>query len=376
MKITDVRTFVVGNRWKNWIFVKVHTDEGLVGLGEATGGLATRMHEADFHELKRFVIGEDPLHPERLWHKMWQGRFLRSTVSMTGIELACWDILGRALNAPVWQLLGGALRDSLRVYANGWYQGPREPGFFAERATAMVEAGYTALKFDPFGSAYLTMGPTEDRRTRKLIGAVRDAVGPDVELLIEGHDRFNTAEAIRIGTWLADYDPLLFEEPVPGEDVAGSIEVAEAVPVRVALGERFDRLRMFGELLASRAISIVQPEIMHLGVSNAKKACGIAQAYDAQVALHQAQSPFCTAVNANLHATLPNFLLQENFDDSFDPWTWELLSGVPRVEDGHLPLPTGPGWGVELDEAVVDRYPYGETNFLRLFDDGWERRDS
>ena len=127
MQITNITTFVVGNPWKNWVFVKLHTDEGLVGLGEATGGLSTKPGEAEVHELARFLIGEDPLHPERIWQKMYKGKFLHGGVAMSAIEIACWDILGKRLGAPIWQLLGGKQHPRLRVYANGWYQGPRDP---------------------------------------------------------------------------------------------------------------------------------------------------------------------------------------------------------------------------------------------------------
>src|SRR5262245_13494110 len=163
MIITDIKTWVVGNPWKNWVFVKVLTDEGLAGLGEATGGLSTRPGEAEVHELARFVIGEDPRHPERVWQKMYKGKFLSGSIAMSAIEIACWDILGQSLGAPIWQLLGGRQRPQLRVYANGWYQGPRDPAFFAEAAVRVKERGYTALKFDPFGTAYRFFDTQEER---------------------------------------------------------------------------------------------------------------------------------------------------------------------------------------------------------------------
>src|SRR5512141_285164 len=161
MKITELKTYIVGNPWKNWVFVKVFTDEGLTGVGEATGGLSARPGEEQVHELERFVIGEDPLQPERLWQRMYKGLFLGSNVGVNAIEIACWDILGKALNAPLWQLLGGKQRPKLRVYANGWYTGPRDPAFFAEAAAKIKAMGYTALKFDPFGSAYRFLSPAE-----------------------------------------------------------------------------------------------------------------------------------------------------------------------------------------------------------------------
>ncbi len=374
MKITDVKTFVVGNPWKNWIFLKVFTDEGITGLGEATGGLSTKPQMGDVEELARFVVGEDPLNPGRLWDRMLKGRYLKASVGMTGIEIACWDILGKKLGVPVWQLLGGKQRDRLRVYANGWYQGPRDPVFFAEKAASMVEKGYTAFKFDPFGGAYIQMPRSSERLAISIVKAVREAVGPEVDILIEGHDRFNVPYAIRMGRLLEEFEPMLFETPVLSNDIKSILEVARAVNVPIALGERFDGVKMFGELLTSRLIGIIQPEVLKMGIGNLKTVCGIGDAYDALVACHQAQSPLCTSVNAHVHASIPNFLIHENFDDSLEPWTWDLLSGVPRVKDGYIEVPDTPGLGIELNEKEVAKHPYGEQNFLRLFEEGWETR--
>jgi len=162
--------------------------------------------------------------------------------------------------------------------------------------------------------------------------------------------------------------------PVRTYDIAAHLEVAKAIKVPVVLGEGFRELRQFADLLAERVIDIVQPEPMGLGPSMARKVFAIAQTYEALIACHQAQSPFCTAMNAHLHASIPNFLIQENFDDSLEPWTWDVLTGVPRVENGYLNVPDAPGWGVELNEGEALKHPYGERNFLRLFEEGWETR--
>lgn len=374
MKITDIKTFVVGNPWKNWVFIKLDTDAGITGLGEATGGLSTKPALGDLEELTRHIIGEDPCHPERLWYKLHKARFLGISKGMSAIEQACWDILGKSLGAPAWQLFGGKHRDTLRVYANGWYQGPREPVFFAEKAAEMVAKGYTALKFDPFGGAYQQIDKQSERLAIQIVAAVRQAVGPDVDILIEAHDRFTVTNAIRLGRALEEFAPMWLETPVRTYDLAGHLEVARSIKIPVVLGEGFHELRQFADLLAGRAIDIIQPEPQELGPSRALKSFAIAQAYDALVACHQAQSPFCTAMNAHLHASIPNFLIQENFDDSLEPWTWDLLTGVPRVENGYLTVSNTPGWGVELNEAEALKHPYGEKNFLRLFEEGWETR--
>jgi galactonate dehydratase len=375
MKITDIKTFLVGNPWKNWVFVKVYTDEGTTGVGEATSGLSAKPGEAEVHELRRFVIGEDPLQPERLWQRMHKGMFLGASRGANAIEIACWDILGKVLEAPLWRLLGGKQRPKLRVYANGWYKGPRDPAFFAKAATRVVEMGYTALKFDPFGSAYRSISRGEERLARDLVRAVREAVGDDVDLLIEAHDRFTVSTAIRIGQWLKPFEPLLFETPVMSTDIAATLEVARAIDVPVAVGERYHRLGQFIDLLASRAVDIVQPETLGIGgISGVRKVAAIAEGAEALVALHQAQSPLCTAVNTHLHASMPNFLIQECFDDFLEPWSREIIHGVPRVENGYLTVSNAPGIGIELDEAEIAKHPYGPNKFLRLFEEGWERR--
>ena len=375
MKITDIKTYIAGNPWKNWVFVKVFTDEGITGIGEATGGLSTKPGEAAVHELARFVIGADPTQPEALWQKMYKGLFLSTNVGMAAIEIACWDILGKSLGAPLWRLLGGKQRPSIRVYANGWYQGPRDPGFFAETAQRLVEMGYTAMKFDPFGTAYRFFDAAEERRSIAIVRAVREAVGDDVDLCIEAHDRFSVSTAIRIANLLEEYRPMWFETPVMSTDIPATIEVARAVRIPVATGERFHRLGDFVDLLASRAVSMVQPETLNIGgVSGAKKASALAEAAEAFVALHQAQSPINTAVNAHIHATLPNFLIQECFDDFLEPWIWDVVQGVPRVKNGYLEPSDTPGIGVEFDEVEIEKYPYSPNHHLRLFEEGWERR--
>lgn len=375
MKITKLETITVGNPWKNWVFVKVHTDEGLTGIGEATGGLSTKPGEAQVHELSRVVIGEDPTQPTRLWQRMYKTLFLGLNVGVSAIEIASWDILGKSLNVPVWKLLGGKHRPRLRAYANGWYRGPRAPSFFAEAAVRVKEMGYTALKFDPFGAAYRFFDRSEENLSMSIVQAVRQAVGEDVDLLIEGHDRFSVSTAIRIGRQLEEFHPMWFETPVMSTDIAATNEVARAIKVPVATGERFDRISTVLDLVSERAVDIVQIETLNIGgIGKAREAASIAESAEAFIALHQAQSPLNTAINAHIHTSIPNFLIQECFDDFLEPWAFDLMSGVPRVIDGYLEPSDAPGLGVELEEAEMSKYPYGDNNFLRLFEDGWEKR--
>jgi len=375
LKITHLETHVVGNPWKNWVFVRVDTEEGLSGIGEATGGLSAKPGEAQVHELERFVIGEDPLQPERLYHRMHKGLFLGTNVGMCAIEIACWDILGKSLGVPIWKLLGGQQRPRLRAYANGWYQGPRDPIFFAEAAARVKEMGYTALKFDPFGSAYRALDRENEKLSLAIIRAVRAAVGDEVDLCIEGHDRFSVSTVIRLGQQLEEFHPMWFETPVMSTDIPATVAVAKAIRVPVASGERFQRLQEVADLASHRVVDILQPETLHIGgISGARKAAAVAESAEAFIALHQAQSPLNTAINAHIHASIPNFLIQECFDDFLVPWTRELMEGVPRVKDCYLEPSDAPGLGVELNETEMARHPYGPDHFLRLFEDGWETR--
>ena len=265
MKIIDIQTIVVGNPWKNWVFVKLVTDEGLEGLGEVTDGLSTRPVEAAVHELKPLVLGRDPRDIGALWDSMYKGVYLNMSSAMAGIEIACWDVLGKSLGVPVWQLLGGKMAPRIRAYANGWYQGPRDPVFFAARAVEVVAMGYSALKFDPFGDAYRFISVAELRRSLAIVGAVRNAVGESVDLLIEAHDRFSVSTAIEVGRALADYRPFWLETPVMSTEVEATAEVARAIPVRVVAGERFERKTDFARLLETRVIDVIQPEILNCG---------------------------------------------------------------------------------------------------------------
>ncbi len=204
---------------------------------------------------------------------------------------------------------------------------------------------------------------------------MRGAVGDDVDILIEGHDRFSVSTAIEVGRAMAAYQPFWFETPVMSTEVAALAEVARQQPVRVVAGERFASKADFARLLETRAIDVIQPEILNCGgVTGLTKIAALAEAYDAWVAPHNAQSPFTTVVNTHVMAALPNALIQECFDDFLVPWSREIMTGTVPIVDGYIEVPDGAGFGVTLDEAEMARYPYADRNFLRLFAAGWERR--
>lgn len=377
MKIADIRTVVVGNPWKNWIYVIVESDDGLIGIGEATGGLETQPRVAAVEEVKHLAIGMDPRNIHEIFHKIHLATYLNISAAMTGIEMACWDILGKSLGVPVCTLLGGKVRDRVRVYANGWYSGDRTPEGFAEKAKEVVGKGYTALKFDPFGDAHMQLSRKETKEAKALVRAVREAVGDEVDILIEAHDRFDTFAAIEIGNWLKDYEVTWFETPVMSNDVQALVEVARRVPVRVIAGERMQSTTEFADFLSHKVTDVINPEPLKVGgIWKSLQIAGIAAANHAEIALHNAESPFKTMVALHIDAVTPNVFIQECFDDFMEPWVNDVLSGFHRVKDGYLEMPTAPGIGVELNEEEAKKHPYGKSNFLRMFRPGWEKRDT
>lgn len=376
MKITDVRTVVVGNPWKNWVFVIVETDEGVTGLGEATGGMQTAPQVAYVEESKHLVIGRDPRNVHEIWNHLYLSACLKLNPAMSGIEMACWDILGKSLGVPVHRLLGGQVRDRVRVYANGWYTGPRTPAGFADKARDVVGNGYTALKFDPFGGAYMRLSRDETRKCREIVRAVREAVGDSVDIMIEAHDRFGVAAAVEIGNWLAEFEPTWFETPVLSNDIDALVAVARRVPVRVVAGERMHELHEFARFLSADVTDVINPEPLGVGgIWRSLQVAALAQAHHVELALHNAESPLKTMVALQICAVAPNIFIQECFDEFLAPWTEDLLKGFARVKAGYLEIPQTPGLGVELDETEARKHPYSDRHFLRLFEPGWERRD-
>jgi galactonate dehydratase len=339
----------------------------------------TKPYEAAVHEIKRLCLGEDPLRVTALWQKIFEALYLPTNRvplrAMAGIEVACWDILGQFLGQPVHALLGGQVRDRVRIYANGWYQGPRNPEVWAEQAREVVSQGYTALKFDPFGSNYRDLPKSEEKLTYAIVGAIKEAVGSDVDLLIEAHDRFDTSTAVRIGHWLKDFGVTWYEAPVIASDVEALVSVAKQVPVPVATGERFTTLTDFGRLLSHDVISIIQPELLTIGgLWRMIQVAGLCQAYHASLAPHNSESPLKTLINAHVCAVTPNLLIEEVFDDFLIPWSRDLVKGSAEIKNGYLEIPCRPGIGATLDEAEATRHPYSEHNFMNLFERGWEMR--
>jgi galactonate dehydratase len=359
----------------------VRTDDGLHGVGEATMNFFTRTIEACIHELKPFVLGLDPFQIELITQRLVRdvygdgGQIHMCAVS--AIEIACWDILGKATGQPVYNLMGGRCHERLRAYANGWYRGPRTPESFHERARQVAARGYTALKFDPFGSAWRVLSREEFDLSIDLIRAVRDAVGPKVDVLVEGHCRFNVDTAVRLAEAMAPMRPAWFEEPVPHTSARAMAEVARRSPVPIATGESLHNKQQFEELLELGVVSIYQPEPLYLGgLFATRMICDMIDARYGVVAAHSAQGPVCSAACVQLHASLPNFFVHEIFDEYNEPWERDIVTPPVTVSDGCVAIPETPGLGIDLNLEEIQKHPYRAEHYLPLFQPGWERRES
>jgi galactonate dehydratase len=380
MKITDVKTLVMGTSWRNLTFVKVETDEGLTGISEVrmnnrTDALVAYIDGAK----KRHVIGSDPFNTEDLYQRLFRDDYGRAgEIVATGIsviEIACWDIIGKALNQPAYRLLGGACRDKIKAYANGWYRVERAPEEFHAAAKRVLEKGYRALKFDPFGAGYYELSYEEKLKSVGLVEAVRDAVGPDVEILVEMHGRFSPYTAIEIAAELEKFQPSWVEEPVPPDNIAALAKAADKINLPVATGERLHNKYEYRELINLQAADILQPDITQTGgFLETKKIAAMGDMCYMTVAPHNVGGPVSTATALHFAACTTNFKIQEHFNDFSEAWVKEAATGCPEVIDGYFSLPDGPGLGMELNEDLIAEHPYREGSF-NLWEDDWHKRE-
>ena len=375
MKITDVQTFIVGNPWKNWVFIKLHTDTGIYGIGEATSHRQAKTAETAVLEMRRYYLGRDPFNTEEINSEL--ANVKAPSHVRAAVDMACWDIIGKTLERPIYQLIGGKYRDRIPTYANGWYQVDRTPQAFAECAGEVVDRGYRAMKFDPFGSVYGMIEQEEIDLAIDIVAAVRNAVGPNVDLLIEGHGRFDPLISVRIGRRLEPFNPGWFEEPVPSSQIDDLAAIAAKLTIPIAAGEGLRDKNAFLDLLNKKAAQIIQPDpITAGGITEMKKICAIAQAYHIAVAPHNAQGPVCTAACLHIGASTPNVLIQEVFEDFATPFAHRIVDHPVEIVDGHMLIPDRPGLGLDLDEEEMARYPYDESHFLDLYGKGgWEKRN-
>ena len=351
MKITDVKTYLMhaappgkgGWAARNWLFVRIETDDGIYGVGEASGW--PRVVQTAIQDLTPLLVGEDPFHIERLWSKMqvaMMGHGMTGIVgsgAMTGVEIALWDLKGKALGLPVWNLLGGKMRDRVRVYAHAGT---------AERARNLVDRGYNALKTGGINDCV------------RKVSAIRDEAGDEVDLMVDVHGPpwMTTRDAIALGHSLEEFGLLFYEDPVAPENREALRRVADAVEIPIAAGERHAGVFGVMDLIEEEIIDVVQPDTGRAGgLSQMKKIAAMAEAHYITMAPHDGSlGPVAEMAAVHLLATLPNFLILEHLEDDV-PQRYEVMTGQPEVVDSHITVPDDPGLGIDIVEDAIANYP-------------------
>jgi galactonate dehydratase len=385
MKITDLRTFVVGNPpprlgGRYFIFLKLVTDDGVEGVGEVYAAtFAPQTIVAMIKDVfEHHVLGADPFRIETLWRTVYgRGYSLRPDISLmgvlSGIEMACWDIVGKALDKPVYALLGGKVHERLRTYTYLYPSAEegdvhsdakvyRDPDLAATRAAEYAAMGFTAVKFDPVGG-YSNFDPRQPSLERMELSEafcrkIREAVGTKCDLLFGTHGQFTASGAIRLARRLEPYDPLWFEEPTPPEMPEEMARVARQTTIPIATGERLTTKYEFSRVLELQAASILQMALGRVGgLLEAKKIAGMAEAHYAQIAPHLYCGPIEGAANIQISACSPNFLILESLQ-TWSGFSAKILKKPIRWEAGYVIPPSEPGLGVELDEEVARAHPY------------------
>ena len=373
MKIVSVDTVVVDFYRTNLVFIRVMTDEGIQGLGEATLEGKERAVQGAIAELSEAVVGLDPTRISGILYELardwyWRGGPVIMT-ALSSLEMALWDISGRELGVPVFRLLGGATRDRVRAYANGWFSGAVTPNDYAAAARTTVASGFRGLKWDPFENYDLTITSQQLDHTLAQIDAVRSAVGRDVELFIEGHGRFDVSHAVKIAREIAQFNPVWFEEPCPPDNIDALVDVRRASPVPIAAGERWFGRQGFAPALARRAVDYVQPDVTHAGgIAELAFISMLAATRYVGFAPHNPSGPISTAATLQLGATLPNFRYLEIMATDV-PWRPEITNErLVLTTEGDIVIPTGEGLGIELDLEAIALHPF-TPHPLRMFHD-------
>jgi len=360
--------------WRNYVYVLVDTEDGITGLGEASLGGQTHAVLGAIKDLEPLLVGADASRIEHIWQQAYRHAFWHGGVTflsaLAGIEVALWDIKGQALGVPIWQLMGGRVRDRIRAYANG----PRgdTPEALAESAAGLVAQGFTGVKMGPF-EATPTLAPRRMIQAGvEKVRAVRDAVGPEVDIMVDAHGRLSPPAAVRASEALAPFGILFLEEPTLPTHAPALIRVARKSPIPIAVGERHYSRWAYPELLASRAIGVVQPDIIQSGgIAEARKIAAMAEMHFVPVAPHNPWSWVNTVASLHLDAVTPNFLIQEVITEP-EPWKDAVVVGAPVMDaEGHFPIPDRPGLGITLDLEACRRHPPVEGRPPALWhDDG------
>ena len=377
MKITDIKTVVVNAQMRNWVFVKVETDQaGLYGWGEGTLEWKTRAVTGCVEDLKPMLVGRDPTRIEFLWQIMYRHSFWRlgiiGTTAMSAIEQACWDILGKELGVPVYRLLGGRVRDQVRMYTHlgmgemkAVYE-TVEAGPLIDRAHAVIEKGYRALKVVIVPYSPPLTGLPAVRHFAAMMEKLRDAVGPAIDIMVDFHGRTTTGQAIEYIRAIEDYHPLFCEEPVPPENPDALLEVRRSVRVPIATGERLVTRWEFRRVCELQACHVLQPDLSHCGgLLEARKIASMGETYLMGVAPHNPNGPIANAAALHFDLATPNFLIQEDMLGDV-PWRFDVVQADLRSEEGHWLPPEKPGLGVEVNEVEARKHPFRQEMMEQL----------
>jgi galactonate dehydratase len=378
MKITRISTLVVNARMRNWVFVKVETDQpGLWGWGEATLEWKTRAVVGAIEDLSVLLIGQDPRPIEHLWQTMHRQFFWRGGITdmtaISGIDQALWDIKGKELGRPVCELLGGPVRNTLRFYDHlgggsleGMYKSI-EPAEFGARIQESLDAGFTAVKAMPIPVAELIESPATLKQGARSVEAMRKAGGDTLDIMLDLHARTTPAAAIQFGRMLADYNLYWYEEPCWHEDVDGLVEVARALPFPIATGERLAGRWQFRDLLEKRACAVVQPDVSHCGgISEARRIAAMAETHQIAVACHNPTGPVGTAAALHVGFATPNYLIQEMVRNDVT-WRNDVVTNPLVLEKGVARAPSAPGLGIEINEKEAAKHPFAPEVTMPAF---------
>ena len=361
MKIKDIKTYFAAAVWRNFFMVEITTDEGIKGYGEGTLGDFEKTVESAVNDLKPFLVGREIEITEItnffVRNFFWRNGPILST-AQSAIEQALWDAVGKTLNKPVHLLLGGKAVEKVKVYGNGFISGNASPKEFADAAVQTVDKGFLALKFDPFGGAGPTITRTNLEKAKSRIGSIRDAVGDDIDLMIEAHGRFNTRTALKIAKEIEKFDPFWFEEPVPEEDIISMSEVRKGSQVPIATGERIISRNRFWELLTQRSADIIQPDVCHMGgILPLVEVGSMANVNYVTVAPHNPNGPIATAASLNALVTMPNALILEFWLDA-ESVRHDLIEEYFNLKKGYIYPSNKPGLGIDVNEKALTKYPY------------------
>lgn len=373
MRLRDFTTHIVNDGYRNFVILQLRTDEGIVGLGEGTVEWAEQAARSALDQLCTHILGEDPMDSESLTVRLlrdsyWPDSMVISS-AVSAINQALWDIRGKSLGRPLVELIGGRVDTPVRVYANTWFGGCTTPEEFAARAKDTVAAGFTALKWDPFSSAHGRLERAEAERALANVAAVRAAVGPDVDLLIECHGRLSYGWALPILTRFQEFGPLLIEEPLL-PDQSRMLRALTDAGLPISTGERLCSLNSFRVLLEETRVPVLQPDVCHaLGVSGLLKVAALAEAHQAVIAPHNSVGPIGNTAALHVAAAIPNALIFEYLVSQPD-WIDDVFPGAPKPEAGFIRPPAGPGLGVGFREEIADEHPHREYwQGMSLFSD-------